>query len=388
MSNPTRRISPAAVNPQCTSAVISIKLKQQGDKMFFGDENNAQVLGKFLRKAEAAHVEEDARAKRLSISREIIGYIYKAPEGWDERCTFNIKYVGNQFLQWLRDFDPAKKDHIDHIYSMAYRFLCEFDFLVGPGKELGIELRRIKGQIESDVAEMDGDVRSQIIYSSYVMPANIAKEFINDGNFANFREFETKKSEAETLKKQWDEEIRVKKAEIEAIKEKLSEYKTGFNFVGLYQGFERLAEQKNKEASKLFWSLIAMGLIIVLPLLIEIFIAITGLYQGKTLSTDHLIVIIPLISIELILIYYFRVILHNLASVRAQKMQIELRQTLCQFIQSYTEYSQKIKKEDKSALEKFENLIFSGILPDPEKIPSTFDGIDQIGNLVKSLKGK
>lgn len=355
--------------------------------MFFGDENNAQVLGKFLRKAEAAHIEDEARAKRLSISREIVGYIYKSPEGWDERCPFNIKHIGNQFLQWLRDFDPTKNDHIDHIYCIAYRFLCEFDFLVGPGKELGMELRRIKSQIESDVAEMDENVRSQIIYASYVMPANIAKEFINDSNIASFREFEAKKSEAEKLKKQWDEEINVKKAETDAIKVKLSEYKTGFNFVGLYKGFEKLGEQKESEASKLFWSLIVMGIVIILPLIIEIIIAMNGIYQSNPLKLDHLVVVIPLISIEIILIYYFRVILHNFNSVKAQKMQIELRQTLCQFIQSYAEYSEKIKKQDKTALEKFENLIFSGILADPEKLPSTFDGIDQLGNLVKSLKG-
>ncbi|KAF0215777.1 MAG: hypothetical protein FD174_4023 [Geobacteraceae bacterium] len=355
--------------------------------MFFGDENNAQVMGKFLRKAEAAHIEDEARAKRLSVSREIVGYIYKSPEGWDERCTFNIKHIGNQFLQWLRDFDSTKNDHIDQIYCIVYRFLCEFDFLVGPGKELGMELRRIKGQIESDVAEMDENVRSQIIYASYIMPANIAKEFINDSNIGSFREFEAKKSEAEKLKKQWDEEINVKKTETDAIKEKLSEYKTGFNFVGLYKGFERLGEQKESEASKLFWSLIVMGIIIVLPLIIEIIIAVNGVYQNRALSLDHLVVIIPLITIEVIFIYYFRVILHNFNSVKAQKLQIELRQTLCQFIQSYAEYSEKIKKQDKTALEKFENLIFSGILADPEKLPSTFDGIDQLGNLVKSLKG-
>ncbi|QSV45301.1 hypothetical protein [Geobacter benzoatilyticus] len=355
--------------------------------MFFGEENNAQVLGKFLRKAEAAHVEDAVRAKRLSISKEIISYIYKSPEGWDDRCTFNIKHIGNQFIQWLRDFDSSKNDHIDHIYCIVYRFLCEFDFLVGPGKELSMELRRIKDQIQSDEGEMDGDVRSQIIYASYVMPANIAKEFINDSNIASFREFEAKKSEAAALKKQWDEEIEVKKDEADAIKDKLNEYKIGFNFIGLYKGFEDLGSKKNTEVTNLFRSLILMGIVIVLPLLIEIIVAFNGIYQSKSLGIDHLFVVIPLLSTEIILIYYFRVILHNLNSAKAQKMQIELRQTLCQFIQSYAEFSEKIKKQDKTALEKFENLIFSGILADPEKLPSTYDGIDQIGKLVKSLKG-
>lgn len=34
--------------------------------MFFGNEGNAKVLATFLRKAEAAHVEEEVRAVRLS----------------------------------------------------------------------------------------------------------------------------------------------------------------------------------------------------------------------------------------------------------------------------------------------------------------------------------
>ena len=37
---------------------------------------------------------------------------------------------------------------------------------------------------------------------------------------------------------------------------------------------------------------------------------------------------------------------------------------------------------------KFENLIFSGIISDAENLPSTFDGMDQIGKLLSTLKGK
>lgn len=354
--------------------------------MFFENEDNAKILATFLQKAEAAHIEDEARAVRLSISREIIEYIYKSSTEWDERCTFNIKHIGDRFLQWLRDFDQSKSTHIDHIYSTSYKFLCEFDFLIGPGKELGMDLRSIKKRIQDDVAEMDGDAKSQIIYASYVMPANIAKDFINDANIGVFKEFEQKKMEAENLKTKWDEEIKSKETETQALKDKLEEYKVGFNFVGLDQGFSNLADKKAKEAFWLFWSLLGMGLLILSPLVFEIAFAATGIYSGITLSIDHLVILIPVISIEIILIYFFRVILLNHRSVKAQIMQIELRQTLCQFIQSYAGYSSEIKKQDSSALEKFESLIFSGILSDPEKLPSTFDGVEQIGSLIKSIK--
>lgn len=354
--------------------------------MFFGDEINAKVIGSFLRKAEAAHITDSHRRTRLDLSCKIIGFIYKSPEGWDERCSFNIKHIGEQYLQWLRDFDATKPSDIDHIYCMSYRFLCEFDFLVGAGKELSMELRSIKNKIQEDNAEMDGDIRSQIVYASFVMPANIAKEFINDANIGVFRDFEQKKQEAEKLKEQWENEIESKKVETDILKDKLDEYKIGFNFVGLYQGFSDLTKKKSKEAFWLFWSLIGMGFLIIIPLIVEIILALQGVYVGLSLGIDRFILLLPMISIEVVLIYFFRVILMNHRSVKAQAMQIELRQTLCQFIQSYADYSAKIKKQDGVALEKFESLIFSGILSDPEKLPSTFDGIEQIGNFIKSVK--
>lgn len=186
--------------------------------MFFGNEDNAKVLANFLRKTEAAHIADDSRAVRLSLSRQIIGFIYKSPNEWDERCTFNIKNIGDLFLQYLRDFDHSKHTHTDHIYSMSYRFLCEFDFLVGPGKELSFELRSIKNKIQQDSLEMDSDVKSQIIYASYVMPASIAKDFINDANIGVFKDFEQKKTEAENLKKRWDDEIKSKEAATQLLK--------------------------------------------------------------------------------------------------------------------------------------------------------------------------
>ena len=354
--------------------------------MFFGNEDNAQILAEFLRKSGSAHIEDEIRAVRLSLSREIVNYIHKSPEGWDERCTFNIKHIGDRFLNWLTRFDPQKEADIDHIYSMAYRFVCEFDFLVGAGRELGMELQSIKNKMQQDLAEMDDDLKSQMIYASYIMPANIAKDFINDANIGVFKIFEQRKVEAEKLKIQWDEEIEQKKITTEALKQKLDEYKVGFNFVGLYKGFSDLAIKKTHESFWLFWSLICMGIVIVSPLIVEIIFAKREIYSGKSFSANHLIILIPLISIELILIYFFRIILANYRSVKAQIMQLELRQTLCQFIQSYAGYSVEIKKQDPGALEKFENLIFSGILSDPEKLPSTFDGLEQIANLVKSVK--
>jgi hypothetical protein len=356
--------------------------------MFFENEKNLKVLASFLQKARGASTDDEASAYRLSLLSEIIGYIHENPTDWDQRCKFNIKHVGENFLRLLSDFSRTKPTKIDSIYVMSFRFLCEFDFLVGAENKLSIELDSIKNKIEQDITEIDKNLMSQIIYASYIMPANIAKEFINDAKIGVFRDFEQKKEEAESLKIQWDKEIKAKNLEVDSLKDKLNEFEIGFNFVGLYKGFSDLAEKKIKEAYWLFWSLIGMGILILSPLIAEIIFSATRLYGDRPIGIDHLLVLVPIISIEIILIYFFRIIIINHKSVKAQIMQIELRQTLCQFIQSYADYSSKIKQQDEKALEKFENLIFSGILSDPEKIPSTFDGIEQIGKLIKSVKSQ
>jgi hypothetical protein len=87
-----------------------------------------------------------------------------------------------------------------------------------------------------------------------------------------------------------------------------------------------------------------------------------------------------------VLIYFFRVVLSDYKFVQSQLLQVELRKTLCTFIQHYCEYSCEIKKKDPDALKKFENIVFSAIVSSDEKLPSAFDGIEQIGNLIKSAK--
>ena len=95
---------------------------------------------------------------------------------------------------------------------------------------------------------------------------------------------------------------------------------------------------------------------------------------------------LPIFGLEFVLIYFFRVVLTHYNSIQTQIMQIELRQSLCQFIQNYADYAKEIKEKDGASLEKFENLIFSSILSTPDKVPSTFDGLEQLSNLIKNLK--
>ncbi len=350
--------------------------------MYFEENGRLRILAEFLKRAGTVHTDDKHLQNRLSISISIIEKIHSLPKKWSTHCEFNIEHVGDQFIDWLNNFDPKGDGQIDHIFSLTYRFLCEYDFSQGPNSGL----LSIIEKVQKNMDNMDSDLRSRIIYASYIMPANITKHLLNHKDVGSFKDFENQKNEAIRLKAKWKNEIESTETTVNILKDKLEEYKTAFNFVGLYQGFSDLADKKKNEAFWLFWALFGMAFLILAPLIIEIVFTTSEVIKGELINTSHLMVLLPLISIQVILIYFFRIILFNHRSVKTQILQIELRKTLCQFIQSYTDYSTELKKENANVLEKFESIIFSSLFSGQDKVPSSFDGLTQIGGLIQSLK--
>lgn len=95
---------------------------------------------------------------------------------------------------------------------------------------------------------------------------------------------------------------------------------------------------------------------------------------------------LPFIGLEFVLIYLFRVVLNHYNSVKNEVLQLELRQSLCQFIQSYAKYAKELKVNDNLVLEKFENLIFSPISSRADKSPTVLDDVNQLVTLLKEVK--
>jgi len=354
--------------------------------VFFSREDTRRDLKDFLRRIRLSEQTDDHVSRLLDVCRETISAMESDPEAWDERCSFNIDHIGKPFLEALRDFDYSKPRIIERLYIFCYRFICEFDFFVGPGSQMSMNLLSLKEKVQDNPGWLSEPMRYQIFQSSYLMPVNMLKSFVNNEGVLAFKNFVQTKNEAESLRQDWDKDLSSRQAAVESLRDKLKEYEIGFNFVGLYKGFSDLARQKVIESKWLLGWLVVMGVAIITPLVFEAFFVATNKEVFSVLSLENVFLALPLISIEIILIYFFRVILMNYRSVKGQVDQIELRKTLCQFIQSYSDYSGKIKKNDFVALEKFENLIFSAVLSDPGKIPSTYDGFDSFGDLIKNIK--
>jgi len=92
---------------------------------------------------------------------------------------------------------------------------------------------------------------------------------------------------------------------------------------------------------------------------------------------------LPFTMLELLLIYFFRVILMHFNSTQVQMLQLEIRMAACAFIDEYVKF---VREHGKPDLSKFESLVFGGIAADSDKLPSTFDGIEQLASLVKEIR--
>jgi len=217
------------------------------------------------------------------------------------------------------------------------------------------------------------------------MPLEIVKKIVFSKDIGVYLNYLSKSEQAEKKEEEWKEFINNKEKKVSELHATLEKHESAFNFVGLYAGFSKLGRIKGKELKTARYGMYILGALIPLPLCIEL------AYLLKTTTPidnlTHLIKSIPLFSLMLILIYYFRIALNNVNSIRAQLSQIELRKSLCRFIQSYAEYAKQIKSGENNPLSKFEDIIFSNIMTSEEKIPSTFDGIEQIATLISSIKG-
>jgi len=187
--------------------------------------------------------------------------------------------------------------------------------------------------------------------------------------------------------KKWEESVKEKEKSVLELEKRLEDTKQTYDFILLNKGFKELYEQKKQELkerregySQFGASLICIPLAVIVGIVILI---LTG-YESKLASMWFLT--IPITTLMLFLFYFTRVGLQHVRSVQSQMMQLELRMALCQFIHNYAEDSEKLHAKNKAGFEKFENIIFSPLVSSDDKIPTTFDGMEQLAKLVSEFR--
>jgi hypothetical protein len=251
-----------------------------------------------------------------------------------------------------------------------------------------MELRSFMSFTERREEELPRSIKDRLTYARQFLPITILKSILNNNEFSNLKNIESYSKNINKQFDEWDGKVASRQQDANRLGELFKKHANDFNFSGLHEGFSDMAKRINKELLLSQIGLAIFGALLFVPSAIELSYFIPKLEAKEALSNPVLIASgVGTITLTLLVLYFFRIALRKADSCRAQLMQIHLRMSLCRFIQPYTDYSKDVRGNHTETFSKFESLIFSGIVGTTEKIPSTFDGLEQITSLAKSLRG-
>lgn len=353
-------------------------------EVLFGKEGNLIVLARFKRRIDGLSTSTDFEKQRNNFVRLVVASMEANSSLWDKYCQINIKWIGEHFINIISEEMDLDKVALDGICSMCFRFI--FEYFLSTENDLSMDFEAAKRFVLNNLDSFEEVARNQIEFSIREMPIKIFKSIAHSEAINSLKDFNAISLTANNLKITWESELNARELRVDALKSSLEKYENAFNFVGLYQGFDELAREKNKEKGNLLILLSVLSVLIISPVLAQIALIYINIDNINSIKDGLLFSVFPTVSFVLISLYYFKVVLVNYKSVKSQLLQIDLRKTLCRFIQNYAEYSSDLKKRNEISLDKFESVIFSGIVSDEGSLPSTFDGMEQIEKLIKTVK--
>lgn len=338
--------------------------------------------------------------EKIKDSIVILESIEKNSDEWLKACSYSYGLYHQDFLKKLSDL-KNDRSFSDELFLYLICFLKEYIFSMQRDNLIyERQLIEILDKFEKDkysINVVTGDFFPNYIKNKLLL--DVLNNFLGGKDFKFFKNYQEnvelaaayekeirdkmEKFKSETTDKIKEFEIRIsEKINIAAtLEETLNEQKTAFNFVGLSKGFENLLNKRLISELSTFWFLIALGIIVIIaPVVYKI-----------SLSVDmkDWMSLLPIFGLDLIIIYFFRITLKHYHSIQAQIIQLELRQALCAFIQNYIEYAREMRDNDSrinDSLDKFENLIFSSIVSDSDKIPGTFDGLESLTSFISECR--
>ena len=319
----------------------------------------------------------------------VIKYMKEYPGEWNKHASQNAEWIGNQLLDYLNGGRASSDEN--YLLYIVFKFM--YEFYLSCGYDIDNEYVALINLYLGNKSFHPVELEDKFNYAINSMPLAILKGIFS----RNLREkldniedlYVSANKSVNTIKDfedNWDKQLIAKEKKISALENRLKEYEDGFNFVGLFKGFKELKAQKKEELlestkSANTWKFLTALLPTIALIAASFFpISTTPNFSGLLYHT------LPLATLLGLSLYFYRISLISQKSIKSQLLQIDLRMTLCQFIQSYAEYSETLKDKNSHTLQKFEEIIFSGIVADDEKLPTSFDGIEQLGKVLQNLK--
>lgn len=363
----------------------------------------------------------------------------KEPAFWDEYCSVGISDIGDSFLTRLNKIDNGVSDggnKVEALYISSFRLF--YEGYLASGIELPPDYHHVIRLAKDETSKFSENAREFINYIMGELSIHLIRTLISSPEVKLIKEISGTVSSAKSLTQEWNDKLAEKIEKANNLKQSIEGYTDAFNFVGLHQGFDQLHKRKVEEKNRLIGLMFFLAILTISPFaakMCDIYFPSTPVttslegnkkhqptkeekqdtstkeektplkQEDKEAPADNkekgeasskkddssisnkLFDLLPIISFAAILLYFFRVLLFNYKSVCAQVLQIELRMTLCRFIQHYSEHAAEIKKNSGVTLDRFESVIFSGLVNNDSDLPATFDGVEQLASLFKTMKG-
>ncbi|NWD68919.1 hypothetical protein HX870_15055 [Pseudomonas gingeri] len=309
---------------------------------------------------------------------------------FESGCLFNIEMIGRDFKKLLERIDPLSSSDSELLAALIFRFVQEYEVSnpAGLSEELGYGLRMMRE------LNLEHPAGSHITYGQHSMLIGVLKKYLHHEDIVAIKKLPTTIDRA--VKVIADSERRLDERELKVahLAEGLKKLKVGSDFVELVSGFSKMRIRKAVEKHFNFVCLLLLAAMLISPAVLKVYVY----YTERKIPEIDVYTAVSIAALELVFVYFFRVALHNFRGVKAQILQLDLRIALLQFIQSYVKFSSEAKKaasrsNDDSAskdltLDRFEQVIFSGLVSGENDLPSTFDGLDGLAKIIEKVKGK
>ncbi|ATZ94405.1 hypothetical protein [Dickeya fangzhongdai] len=332
---------------------------------------------------------------------------------FDKNTLFNQEYMSEQIRFSRKDYNDQKVVFLSNLLRVMYEYFfwtgkeightfLDYDTLTElhnsfyEGDSIGLQFKWIRDNLSVSLVQWMLKSDDFIKAKSLVMDVDneirklddVVKEkatsFSSDVSNMYTNAQQTIKQDKETIVHMVDD-IKTKVREINALDDKVSRLRTEYNFVGLSSGFNKIKEKKEEELRKVeVYYQNLFGCIFIAPVIVFILHFIKSDFYPTDYSA--LFLFFPLLTVELALIYFFRLSYLEAKSIRTQLVQIELRLSLCAFIEGYVDYRKKVEMKEPDLFKLFDSMIFSPIQVNENNIPSMFDGVEAIANLVDKVK--
>lgn len=307
-----------------------------------------------------------------------------SPKVFDGYMSVVSKEVVRKLLDKLKGTNGIDSD-INISFALVYRVVMDVG-ITEFNNDVEDIIYSCQQHILVSYDSFDNHSRREVDYVNRFMPLDVLKRITDSDAFSFYKQVSFQFQDINKKTEEWAEYIDKQQEKVNGLHEQLVEKENAYNFVGLYHGFQEINREKKKELSFAFWVMFIFGMLMLIFSGVDIYLF--GYKYSTSNVASNLYRIIPYLTLMLILIYFFRISLFHFRTIKTQITQLRLRMSLCQFIQSYAEYSKDLQKENGGLLSKFEDIVFSNIFSTEEKIPSAYDGIDQIASLIGSIKKK